>query len=548
MSVDPATTERACSATPLPSACDAVVVGAGPNGLVAANALADAGWDVVVLEAQDTPGGAVRSDEVLAPGVVTDLFSSFYPLAASSPVIRDLDLTSHGLTWRRSPDVLAHALADRDCAVLRSDAEATAAGLDADHPGDGDAWLRMVRQWQEIRDPLLDALYTPFPPTTPALRLLRRLGTSEALDLVRMLTLPVRRLAAEEFGGRHAPLLLAGNSAHSDVHPDASGSGVFGWLLSMLGQDVGYPVPEGGAGRLAGSLVARAESRGAQVVTGAEVVRIEASGGRARGVRLADGRVVRARRAVLADVSEPALVERLLPQGAVHPTWRDRVRRRFDWDPSTLKVDWALSGPFPWTAEAARGAGTVHLGVDLPGLVDTMADIGAGRSPSRPFLLLGQMAVADPTRAPAGTETAWAYTHLPRALATDDAVLDRLVEAMEDAVEAVAPGFRALVTARLVQRPLDLEAADANLSLGALNGGTGAIHQQLVFRPVAGRGGASTPVEGLYLASASAHPGGGVHGACGWNAARAALSDAGATGQVKRALRRTAWHRVLGPT
>ncbi|MBD3783990.1 MAG: NAD(P)/FAD-dependent oxidoreductase, partial [Micrococcales bacterium] len=219
--------------------CDAVVVGAGPNGLVAAIALADAGWEVLLVEAQDTLGGAVRSAEVIAPGVVTDLFSAFYPLAAASPVIRDLGLEEHGLVWRRSPDVLAHPLPDGTCAVLHPDAEDTAERLEREAAGDGDAWLRMVEQWQRLRDPLLDALFTTFPPVRPGLRLARALRAAEALDLARRLALPVRRLVAEEFRGREAGLLLSGNAAHTDVPPDAAGSALYGWLLTMLGQDVG---------------------------------------------------------------------------------------------------------------------------------------------------------------------------------------------------------------------------------------------------------------------------------------------------------------------
>ncbi|MFQ6171607.1 phytoene desaturase family protein [Oryzobacter sp. R7] len=526
--------------------CDAVVIGSGPNGLVAANALADAGWDVVVLEAADEPGGAVRSSEVLGPGVVTDLFSAFYPLAAASPVIRDLGLDAHGLVWRRSPDVLAHPLVDGTCAVLHAEAADTAARLDDDAPGDGDAWLRMVARWDRIRDPLLDLLFTTFPPVRPTARLLHRLGTADAVDLLRQLTTPVRRLAAEEFRGREAALLLAGNAVHADVPPDAAGSGLYGWLLTMLGQDVGYPVPEGGAGRLAHALVDRARAGGARLETGAEVVGIDVAGGRATGVRLADGRRVLAARAVLADVSAPALYERLLPPAAVHPRLRDRISR-FEWDPSTVKVSWALDGPVPWSAEGARRAGTVHLGVDVDGFVTASAALSTGKRPERPFVVLGQMGVADPTRTPPGTETAWAYTHLPRALATDENAVHAQVEALESAVEDVAPGFRDRVGARLVQTPLDLQAADANLDLGAINGGSSSLHHQFFLRPVGGLGRPATPVDGLYLASASAHPGGGVHGACGWNAARSALAEAGPTGSVRRALGRTAWRRLLGP-
>ena len=305
------------------------------------------------------------------------------------------------------------------------------------------------------------------------------------------------------------------------------------------------PVPEGGAGRLAAALVARARARGARLETGAEGVGIDVEAGRAVGVRLADGGRVRARRAVLADVSAPALYERLLPREAVPQRLRERLRR-FEWDPSTVKLSWALDGPVPWSAADARRSGTVHLGVDVDGFVEASAALSAGRRPERPFVVLGQMGVADPTRTPPGTETAWAYTHLARSSATDADVVARQVDALESAVEEVAPGFSDRVVARLVQTPLDLQAADANLDLGAINGGSSALHHQLFLRPVAGTGRPATPVEGLFLASASAHPGGGVHGACGWNAARSALAASGRRGALQRALERTAWRRVVG--
>ncbi|QBX55808.1 NAD(P)/FAD-dependent oxidoreductase [Nocardioides seonyuensis] len=524
------------------STVDAVVIGAGPNGLVAANALGDADWDVVLVEAQDDVGGAVRSAEVTAPGYVNDLFSAFYPLAAASPIIRDLHLEQHGLAWRQAPDVLSHVLDDGRAAVLRRDPADTAAGLDAEAAGDGEAWLEMYDGWQRVRDPLLDALFTPFPPVAAGARMLRRLGASGGLDFARLAVLPVRRLAEERFRGQGAGLLLTGNALHSDVPPDAAGSGVFGWLLAMLGQDVGFPVPEGGAGRLAQALRARAESLGVEVRTGAEVTEVTTSADRATGVRMADGTSIAARHAVLADVAAPALYSRLLARHRL-PAKLLRDLERFHWDNPTIKLNWALERPVPWTAREAAGSGTVHLGVDDHGFVDFAADLSTRRDPERPFLLFGQMTTSDPTRSPEGTESAWAYTHVPHGDWSGER-LDRHVERMEQAVERVAPGFRDIQLARHVQSPGSLEAMDANLVDGAVNAGTSALHQQLIFRPVPGLGRPETPVEGLYLAGASAHPGGGVHGACGWNAARAALAHQGRTGRMRRALASTAWARL----
>ncbi|SFQ42500.1 Phytoene dehydrogenase-related protein [Amycolatopsis arida] len=516
---------------------DAVVVGAGHNGLVAANLLADAGWRVLVLEATDHPGGAVRTAELTAPGFANDLCSAFFPMSAASPVINGLGLDRYGLCWRHAPAALAHVLPDDRCALLSRDLDATMASVAAFAAEDAAAWERMAAQWRRIRDDLMPALLTPFPPVRPALRLLRALGTADALRLARMLTLPVSRFGEEQFAGAGARLLLAGNALHADLGVDEPGSAVFGWLLAMLAQDVGFPVPEGGAGRITDALVRRLTDRGGEVHCGRPVRQVLVAGGRALGVRDAGGEPVRARRAVLADVPAPALYLDLV--GAEHlPARLVDDLRRFQWDDSTIKVDWALSGPVPWTAGEVAGAGTVHLGGDLDGLSRYGAELARGRVSEHPFLLLGQMNVADPTRSPAGTATVWAYTHVPQSSRWDRRALEDYAGRMERVVERHAPGFADRVLARRVQGPEDLREHDWSLVGGALNGGTAAIHQQLVFRPVPGLGRADTPVDRLYLAGASAHPGGAVHGGPGSNAARAALARDGlAGGLYARAVR-----------
>lgn len=514
----------------MPETVDGVVIGGGHHGLVAAAALADVGWDVVVLEAQPEVGGAVRSAE-LFPGYVSDLFSAFYPMVAASPVMRALRLEDHGLRWAYAPTVLAHPAgpADEHAAVLHRDPADTARGLAAADPRDGEAWLRLVAQWQQIKDPLLASLFTTFPPVRGPLRLLRAIGTGEALRLARFLALPVRRMAEELFHAESGRLLITGLAMHADVPPDAPGSGLLGWLLAMLAQDGGFPVPVGGAGRLSTALAARAQAGGASISVGDAVERILVRGGRAVGVRTAGGRELRVRRAVIADVSAPCLYGRLLTPDVV-PARLHEDLARFEWDPPVVKLNWALDGPIPWRAAGARGAGTVHLGADT---VRWMAELGAGVIPEHPFALLGQMTTADPSRSPAGTESVWAYTHLPRGMHDDEAA-ELLAVRLEDTVEAHAPGFRDLVVDSRLQRPSDLFAADANLGQGAVNGGTAQLHQQLIFRPVPGLGRSETPVRGLYLGSAGAHPGGSVHGACGANAARAALADQGWFGLGRR--------------
>jgi phytoene dehydrogenase-like protein len=525
------------------SAPDAIVIGAGHNGLVAANILAEAGWDVLVCEEQSVAGGAVATAEVIAPAFRTDLFSAFYPLAAASPVIRRLDLAAHGLRWSRAPAVLTHLLPDGRSATLWQDPAQTAASLATFHLSDGDAWLRLTAQWERIGDRLIDALLSPFPPIRSAAGLARQLGMGELLRFARMAAQPVRRFGEETFRGAGGPILFAGNALHADLPPDGAGSALYGWLLMMLGHSVGFPVPVGGADSLVKALIRRAESHGAQIRTGAQVASVQVNGGRATGVTLESGDHITARRAVLADVAAPSLFEDLVGREHLPARFVEDLAN-FQWDAPTLKVNWVLDRQIPWTDADARSAGTVHLGVDMDGLTDYAADLSTRRIPARPFVLLGQMTTADPTRSPAGTESAWAYTHLPRGLRLKSGQLDAHVERIEARIEAHAPGFRATVRARHVQAPTDLQAYDRNLVDGAINGGTAQLHQQLVFRPVPGLGGAATPIDRLYLAGSSAHPGGGVHGACGSNAAHAALRRDAFGGGAKQLIRADLMRRI----
>ena len=511
---------------------DAVVIGAGPNGLIAANHLADAGWDVVVCEEQPEPGGAVRSGEVTEPGFVHDLYSAFYPLTLASRYVKPLELESYGLNWLSARGVVAHPSVDGRCALLSMDLDETCASLDSFAPGDGDAWRRLFGLWRKAGPHLVGALLTPLPPIRPGLGMLSALSPRGLADFARFSLLPARRMAEEEFQGEGGGWLIAGNALHADLTPDSSGGGLFGWLLCGLGQQHGYPVAEGGAGNITAALVRRLRAKGGEVLCDTPIERIEVQGRRARAAIAADGRRFEAKRAILADCGAPALMRKMLPPEAVPERVREDLRR-YQYDNSTFKLNWALREPIPWAAEEARRASTVHVAEGMDGLTQSTVQLAERKIPARPFLVLGQYSMVDLSRSPEGTETAWAYTHVPQSptsdaggelrgdWAGDDA--EAFADRMEEQVERLAPGFRKLIIKRHIQTPLYLEEHNRNLVGGAINGGTAQLYQQAIFRPYPGLGRPTTPVRGLYLASSSAHPGGGLHGGPGGNAARTAL-------------------------
>ncbi|MDO5629921.1 MAG: NAD(P)/FAD-dependent oxidoreductase [Mobilicoccus sp.] len=498
-----------------------MVIGAGHHGLVAAALLADAGWDVLVLEQRERVGGAVASVE--RDGVVHDLFSACYPLAHASPVLRSLDLDAHGLRWAWADTQLAH-LGDPAAAhtpTIERRASDTATRLAEDHPADGRTWLRLVEQYESLKEPLLGALLTGRP--GHAARMLARVGVAALPDAARFALLPTTRMGEELFRGNAGRQLLAGNALHADVPPTSPVSGAFGWLMSMLAQDTGFPAPVGGSGQLALALARRASAAGVRIETGVRARRIVVRDGTARGVE-ANGRRIAVRRAVIADTSAHGLYAGLLDAGDVPPGLRARLAGHVP-DPAVVKLTYHLGAPMPWTAPGARGAGVIHLGHDVPGLVRWAADIDSGRCPQVPFALVGQMSSIDASRSPAGSETLWLYTRMPRGV-TDEPTARALTDAAERLLEVYAPGWRDLVVDRFVQTPAGGCLPDGEVGEGAVGGGTSQLMQQAWWRPVAGLGGPHTPVRGLYLGSSAAHPGGGVHGAAGANAARAALAGA----------------------
>ena len=531
---------RARTDHPDMSTYDAVVIGSGPNGLVAANHLVDAGWSVLVLEQQPDVGGAVRSDRELHPDFVHDTFSAFYPLAAASRSIRALGLEEHGLTWEHAPAVLGHPMRDGSWGLLHRDREVTAAHAEDLHAGDGEAWLDLCREWDHVGSALVEGLLTPFPPLKPVPRGLVGLWRAGGLGFVRSLLTPAAELVENRFGGEALRSIVAGNAGHTDIPLDAPGSGLMGILMSMLGQTVGFPVPRGGAGELTQALARRFTSQGGEIRCGVEVEQLGMVGGRTKEVHTSSG-VETASRAVIACVTAPQLYGGHGCGGLLRPEdVPRRVRagmRAFTLDPGTVKVDWALSGPIPWAGAPAYAPGTVHVADDVQDMTQSLAQVASGVVPATPFMLSGQMTTTDPTRSPEGTESFWAYSHVPQRVSGDggdegiegrwdETECERFADRMQARFEALAPGFGSTVVTRRVLGPHELQARDANLVGGAINGGTSQLHQELVFRPVPGLGRAETGVKGLYLGSASAHPGGGVHGAAGMNAARAALAHA----------------------
>ncbi len=515
---------------------DAIVVGSGPNGLVAANRLLDAGWTVLTLEAQPDVGGAVRSANDVHPDYVHDTFSAFYPLAAASPAIKGFHLEQHGLRWRHAPAVLGHPRPDGSWALLHRDRDVTAALLDAQHRGDGAAWLETCAEWDRIGEHLVGGLISPFPPVRSGLAALTKLRSVGGLDFVKALLTPAVDLGRARFGGESPRLFLAGNAGHADIPLDAPGSGLMGLLLTMLGQTVGYPVPEGGAGQLAQALARRIETLGGEIRCSTPVTRVEVEHGRATGVRTGEGERFTARHAVVADVNAINLYGGLVHHDDV-PARTARGMKAFQLDPSTVKVDWALDGPVPWASQPEHAPGTLHIADSVDQMAEALSQVAAHAIPAEPFMLAGLMTTTDPTRSPAGTESMWAYTHVPQRSTRDagDGGIrgvwdsddcERFADRMQGRLEKLAPGFGSRIVARRVLGPRELESRNANLVGGAINGGTSQLHQELIFRPVPGLGRSETRIKNLSLGSASAHPGGGVHGAPGMNAARAALAHA----------------------
>lgn len=496
----------------------ALVIGSGPNGLAAAIALAGAGRAVCVLEAAEHAGGAVATEELTLAGFRHDTFSSVYPATAASPVFARMPLERHGLHWIHPRACVTHVLGDERAVALYRDLDATAASLDAEQPGDGDAWRAFASPYLRHFGALRATMLSGFPPVRGPLRLFAALGPRAMGDFARLVLMPAHALGHELFAGKGSRAWLYGAAMHGDVPPHGSGSAIAAAYLNLMGHAVGWPSPEGGAGRLADALVGHLGELGGAVRTGARAKRVVVERGRVVGVELEGGERVSGS-LVLADVMPRALAALA---GDALPSPYAAALRRYRPGPSTLKVDWALDGPIPWSAPAARESGTVHVGGSEADMLES-TNLVSGL-PERPFLLLGQQSLADPSRAPAGKHTAWAYTHGPPGLDWSDQQ-DRHLERLEAQVERFAPGFRDRILARHVQGPADLQRRNANLVDGDVGGGSYGL-DQVIFRPLPALSPYRTPVRGLYLCSSATFPGGAAHGVSGNAAARAALLDA----------------------
>ena len=467
----------------------ALVVGSGPNGLVAAITLAQAGWEVTVLEAAAEPGGGTRTEELTLPGVRHDVCSAIHPLAQASPVLRKLPLAEHGVEWVHPDLPLAHPVDGADAALLHRSLDETAAALGAD----SDNYRRVFGPLTEAGASLTDGLLSPL-----------RVPPSHPLVMARFGALGVRSaqgFASRRFETARLRALFAGLAAHSILSLKAASTAGYGLMLGVLAHNVGWPLARGGSQAIADALVSFLESLGGKVECGHEVRSI------------ADLPSVDATVLDLTPRQVVAIAGNRLPR---------RYARRlatFRYGPGVFKLDWALDGPIPWADPDCSRAGTVHLGGTIEEISRAEEQVQRGEHPERPFVLLAQPTLFDETRSPDGTHTAWAYCHVPNGSDVD------MTAAIEGQIERFAPGFRDRVLARHGMGTGAMEAHDSNYVGGDISGGMADL-RQFVARPVLGLHPWRTPVAGLYLCSSSTPPGGGVHGMCGWHAAREVLRHA----------------------
>jgi phytoene dehydrogenase-like protein len=464
---------------------DAVVVGAGPNGLAAAIGLARAGVSVQVLEAAPTIGGGSRSAELTEPGFIHDVCAAIHPMGVVSPFFRSMPLERYGVEWAYPRVSLAHPFDDGTAAVLRPSLEETARGLGED----ARAYQRLMRPFVDRAEDLLEDILRPLRlPSHPLL--LARFG----LTAIRS----AEAVAHGRFSGRDARALFAGCAAHSFIPLDFAGSASFGVALMLAAHAADWPCARGGSQKIVDGMAAYLEDLGGEIRTGSPVR------------SMAD---LPPSRAVLFDLAPRQVVE---IAGDELPRRYRRRLERFRHGPGAFKVDWALDGPIPWTAEGCRGAGTVHVGGPYEAVAEAESVAWNGAIPERPFVLVAQQSVFDPGRAPEGRHTGWAYCHVPHGSDVD------MTDAIESQVERFAPGFRDRIIARHTRTARDLEAYNPVMIGGDIGGGANTLGQFL-FRPAPRLDPYATPNDRLFLCSSSTPPGGGVHGMCGHLAARSAL-------------------------
>ena len=468
---------------------DAIVVGSGPNGLAAAIVMARRDLSVLVVEGAETPGGGVRSAELTLPGFTHDVCSAVYPMALATPFFRQLPLAELGVEWIHPPNLVAHPFDDGTAVVLKQSVEETAAALG----DDANAYRRLIGPLVANADTLMADLVGPFRiPRHPLLAM--KFGWPAIKS--------GRGFAEAYFRTDRAKALWAGLAAHAVLPLERRPGAAIALMLAIAGHAHGWPIVKGGAQRLTDALASHFRSLGGEIEIG-------------RWVKSVDD--LPPAKAVLFDTSPSqvvALAGHRLPQRYV------RRLGRYRHGPGVFKVDWALAGPIPWTAPECRSAGTVHLGGKLEEIADAERAPFEGKHVERPFVLLVQPSLFDPSRAPAGQHTAWGYCHVPNG-STED-----MTERIERQVERFAPGFRDLILARHTVNPAAMERYNPNYIGGDISGGV-TDFAQLFTRPVARWNPYTTPNRGLFICSSSTPPGGGVHGMCGYFAAQAVLNRVG---------------------
>lgn len=501
---------------------DVVVIGAGPNGLVAGCVLAKRGFRVLVLEANPRrPGGALSSEEATLPGFTHDVGAAFFPFAKSSPAFRELGLEAHGVTWAHARYESCHPAPDGSFATISRDTDRDASLFGS--VKDGDAWRKLASWHRSIEPRFYRLLLGAFPTFAPVFAL----GPAHLLRLARIFTTSARGFSERFFESAAARRVVPGLGLHADVGPEDRFGAALGYVLGLGATTGGYPVSVGGAQRITNALVRILEAHGGKLRLGARVAKVGVSERRIAGVTLDDGEEIKVRGAVVADTGATSLLLDLI--GKRHlPGAIARRLSRFEQGWGTFKVDWALSTAVPWGVEAARESAVVHAGDSVDDLVKFTREVRQGRLPEHPYLVIGQQSLADPSRAPPGHHTLYAYTHVPPSIDGGwETHRESFTDRLEARIEELAPGFRSRILGRRSVTPDDLQTMDANLVGGDIGGGSNAWNHQLLFRPIFPYFRYRMPVRGLYLCSSYAHPGAGVHGMCGYNAAAIVARDLG---------------------